>query len=133
MAPTVGSFLSSVGVVGAEVGSLTDAYEKKTSPSLFVACFSTIGQEVILLDLQRLNQDTLSEDKTFASLGPGGRWGTAIAALDAQEATIIGGRIPDVGIGGLILGDGLFRGSGEYGLAADNVKNFENTAIFSGL
>jgi FAD/FMN-containing dehydrogenase len=66
--------------------------------------FSSVGQAGILLDLQRLNQVTLSKDKTFASLGPGGRWGNAIAALDAQGATVIGGRIPDVGIGGLILG-----------------------------
>ena len=38
---------------------------------------------------------------------------------------MIGGRIPSVGVGGLILGGGFFHFSGEYGLAADNVKNFE--------
>ena len=30
-----------------------------------------------------------------------------------------------MGVGGLILGGGFFHFSGEYGLAADNVKNFE--------
>jgi FAD/FMN-containing dehydrogenase len=66
--------------------------------------FSSIGQGGILLDLQRLNQVVLSSDKTVASLGPGGRWGDAIATLDAEGATVIGGRIPHVGVGGLILG-----------------------------
>ncbi len=57
--------------------------------------------------------------------------------------SVIGGRIPNVGVGGLILGGqlpskfrsisiktkgplgGFFHFSGEYGLASDNVKNFE--------
>ncbi|CAG8980498.1 hypothetical protein HYALB_00013099 [Hymenoscyphus albidus] len=197
MAPTIESFLASVGVSGTEAHDLIETYEKTTSSPLFLVnqvaqlvlgkdktdttpvnktvasenwsqavisepyCilqptntidvsnalkiinffqvkfairsgghspnpgFSCIGKGGILLDLQRLNQVTLSDDKTFATLGPGGRWGTAIATLDAQGATIIGGRIPDVGVGGLILGGGLFHYSGEYGLAADNAKNFE--------
>ncbi|KAI0385990.1 FAD-binding domain-containing protein [Hypomontagnella monticulosa] len=86
--------------------------------------WSSIGDAGILVDLQRLNQISLSDDKKVASLGPGGRWGEVIDTLDAQGATIVGGRSPIVGVGGLILG-GLFHVSGEFGLAADNVKNFE--------
>lgn len=66
--------------------------------------FSSIGQGGVLLDLQKLDQIVLSSDKSVASLGPGGRWGDVISTLDAQGATVIGGRIPDVGVGGLILG-----------------------------
>ncbi|TVY40960.1 Bifunctional solanapyrone synthase [Lachnellula cervina] len=87
--------------------------------------FSSIGQGGVLLDLQKLDQIVLSSDKSVASLGPGGRWGDVISTLDAQGATVIGGRIPDVGVGGLILGGGFSHYSGEFGLAADNVKNFE--------
>lgn len=66
--------------------------------------WSSVGDAGILIDLQRLNQISLSEDKKVASLGPGGRWGEVIDTLDAQGATIVGGRSPIVGVGGLILG-----------------------------
>lgn len=76
------------------------------------------------------------------SLGPGLRWGDVYNALDSYGVSLIGGRIPQVGVGGLILGGlssplmlgananraltgGFFHFSGEYGLAADNAKNFE--------
>ncbi|KAI4251236.1 MAG: hypothetical protein L6R42_008459, partial [Xanthoria sp. 1 TBL-2021] len=79
----------------------------------------------ILIDLQKLNQIQISQDKKVASLGPGGRWGDVLAALDPYDVSVIGGRIPQVGVAGVILGGGLFHFSGEYGLAGDNVKNFE--------
>ncbi|MCJ1405575.1 hypothetical protein MMC11_008803 [Xylographa trunciseda] len=87
--------------------------------------WSSIGQQGILIDMQKLNQITLSSDHTVASLGPGGRWGDVYQALDPYGLSVIGGRIPHVGVGGLILGGGYFHFSAKYGLAADNVKNFE--------
>ncbi|KAH8647546.1 putative 6-hydroxy-D-nicotine oxidase [Tricladium varicosporioides] len=87
--------------------------------------WSSINQPGVLIDLQRLNQITVNADKTVASVGPGGRWGDVYAALDPHNVSVIGGRIPSVGIGGLILGGGYFYFSSQYGLAADNVKNFE--------
>ncbi|KAL8777895.1 MAG: hypothetical protein Q9213_007662 [Squamulea squamosa] len=95
--------------------------------------FSNINNPGILIDLQRLNQIEISADKKVASLGPGGRWDDVLAALDPHDVSVIGGRIPQVGVAGVILGEqltvsirgGLFHFSGEYGLAGDNVKNFE--------
>ncbi|MCJ1348031.1 hypothetical protein MMC31_006262 [Peltigera leucophlebia] len=87
--------------------------------------WSSIKDPGVLIDLQKLNQIAISADKSVASLGPGGRWADVFAALDPYGVSVIGGRIPQVGVGGLILGGGLFHFSGEYGLAADNVKNFE--------
>ncbi|KAL8859642.1 MAG: hypothetical protein Q9178_003756 [Gyalolechia marmorata] len=87
--------------------------------------FSNINNPGILIDLQKLNQIEVSADKKVARLGPGGRWGDVIAALDPYDLSVIGGRIPQVGVGGLILGGGFFHFSGEYGLAGDNVKEFE--------
>ncbi|KAI1392017.1 FAD-binding domain-containing protein [Hypoxylon trugodes] len=51
--------------------------------------------------------------------------GWSALALDAEGTSVIGGRIPAVGVGGLILGGEFFHFSGEFGMAADNVKNFE--------
>lgn len=87
--------------------------------------FSSIGSEGVLIELSNLNQVTLSSDNSVASIGPGQRWGTVYEALDASGVTVIGGRIPSVGVGGLILSGGLSHFSAQFGLAADNVKNFE--------
>ncbi|KAH8881096.1 FAD-binding domain-containing protein [Thozetella sp. PMI_491] len=87
--------------------------------------FSSIGKAGVLLDLQKLNQVTVSADETIASLGPGARWGDVINVLDTHGKTVVGGRVPDVGVGGLMLAGGVSHFSGEYGLAVDNVKNFE--------
>ncbi|CAG8979684.1 hypothetical protein HYALB_00003915 [Hymenoscyphus albidus] len=87
--------------------------------------FSSIGPEGILIELSRLNQVTLSADKKVASVGPGLRWGDVYKALDASGVTAIGGRIPSVGVGGLILSGGISHFSAQFGLAADNVENFE--------
>lgn len=97
------------------------------------------------MDLQKLNQIAFAnaDDTSVVSVGPGARWGDVIDYLDAYGTAVVGGRIPSVGVGGLILGGeylaygvpqdraltgytgGLFHFSGKYGLAADNVKNFE--------
>jgi hypothetical protein len=63
MAPTIRSFLASVGVSGAEVGSLTEAYEKKTSPSIFLACQVAkfvLGRDKI--DTAPLNETVVDEN-----------------------------------------------------------------------
>jgi hypothetical protein len=59
--------------------------------------WSSVGSEGILLDLQRLDSVTLS------SLGPGGRWNNAMTVLNAQGVSIEGGRLGQVGVGGLLL------------------------------
>ena len=87
--------------------------------------FSSIGQPGILIDMQRLNQITLSLDQNTTSLGPGARWGDVYATLDPFGLSVVGGRIPTVGVGGLLLGGGYFHFSARYGLATDNVQNIE--------
>ncbi|KAI1178838.1 FAD-binding domain-containing protein [Nemania sp. FL0916] len=79
----------------------------------------------VLIDLHKLDGIDLSDDGTVARIGPGARWGDVYAALDPYEVSVIGARVPDVGVGGSVLGGGMFHFSGEFGLAADNVKNFE--------
>lgn len=86
---------------------------------------SSIDEPGLLIDLSKLNEISVSPDKKVATVGPGVRWGDVYAFLDPYKLSVIGGRIPSVGVGGLVLGGGFFHFSGEYGLAADNVKNFE--------
>ena len=65
-------------------------------------------QDGILISLEKLNTVSLSKDRTFASVGPGARWGEVFATLDAQQAVVVGTRLPDVGVGGSLLG-GLYN------------------------
>lgn len=46
--------------------------------------------------------------KTIASIGSGARWGYIYAILQAQNMMVSGGRDSDVGIGGLVLGGGMW-------------------------
>lgn len=58
----------------------------------------------VTVDLSKLNEVTLSTSKTFASVGPGARWGDVYAVLDAQGYAVPGGRAASVGVGGLTTG-----------------------------
>lgn len=66
--------------------------------------WSSVGQPGILIDLQLLHEIVVSPDASVVSLGPGNRWGDVYSALDPYQVSVIGGRINDVGVGGLILG-----------------------------
>ncbi|KAF2657849.1 FAD-binding domain-containing protein [Lophiostoma macrostomum CBS 122681] len=87
--------------------------------------WASINGTGILIDMQLLHQITVSDSGEVASIGPGTRWGDVYQALDQYEVSVVGGRIPSVGVAGVILGGGYFHFSAHYGLAADNVKNFE--------
>lgn len=61
----------------------------------------------ILIDLSNLNGMSISEDRKVFTVGPGARWGQVYEYLDAYDVTVVGGRIPHVGVGGLLLGGSL--------------------------
>ena len=66
----------------------------------------------VTVDLSRMNDVTLSADKTTAAVGPGAKWVQVYTALDAQGYAIPGGRAGDVGVGGLTTGGLLNTFSG---------------------
>ncbi|KXX73295.1 Bifunctional solanapyrone synthase [Madurella mycetomatis] len=87
--------------------------------------WASIGQPGILVDLSRLDAVSINADASVVSVGPGQRWRNVAAALDPYNVTVVGGRLPTLGVGGLVLGGGFSYFSGQYGLAADNVRNYE--------
>ncbi|KAL4945676.1 hypothetical protein BDV06DRAFT_230146 [Aspergillus oleicola] len=87
--------------------------------------WASTRQPGLVIGLRDINQISVTEDKALVSLGPGALWGEVYEALDKHEITVTGGRIPSVGVGGLILGGGFSHFSGQYGLTTDSVKNFE--------
>ncbi|KAH7117579.1 putative 6-hydroxy-D-nicotine oxidase [Dendryphion nanum] len=79
----------------------------------------------LLIDFAKLNAMKISDDRRTVSVGPGATWGDVYQYLDPYDVTAIGGRVPQVGVGGLMLGGGISFFTGEYGLAADNVEDIE--------
>jgi hypothetical protein len=79
----------------------------------------------VLIDLSRLNQIEYDIVGRVATVGSGARWGDVYRELEPHNVTVVGGRLNDIGVGGLVLGGGLSWLSSRYGLACDNVVNFE--------
>ena len=58
----------------------------------------------LTIDLAQLNQIQVSLDKTLTHVGAGNRWIDVYSRLEEHHLTVIGGRVADIGVGGLTLG-----------------------------
>ncbi|KAI9449065.1 FAD dependent oxidoreductase [Lactarius psammicola] len=83
---------------------------------------STCGVQI---SLARFNSFNVNTEAQTVELGPSLLWDDVYQRLDPYGVTVIGGRIPGVGVGGLILGGGYSFKTNEYGLAIDNVVAYE--------
>ncbi|KXH62151.1 FAD binding domain-containing protein [Colletotrichum salicis] len=79
----------------------------------------------VTIDLARLDQVAVSDDRQTVSIGPGNRWHNVSQVLDPLGLAVVGGRVNEVSVSGLILGGGISFFSGKYGWACDNVRKFE--------
>ncbi|KAL4887813.1 hypothetical protein BDV59DRAFT_189845 [Aspergillus ambiguus] len=75
--------------------------------------------------LKDINAVTLNSDKSIASVGPGNTWTDVYSALESHGLAVIGGRVSEIGVGGLTTGGGISYYSNLYGWASDNVQSFE--------
>ncbi|KAF2183516.1 FAD-binding domain-containing protein, partial [Zopfia rhizophila CBS 207.26] len=80
-------------------------------------------EDGILLATTKLNQMSLHDG--YVSIGPGLSWGAVFDFLRPEHLAVVGGRLAEVGVSGLILGGGLSTYSGKRGFACDNVKTFQ--------
>ncbi|KAL4963818.1 FAD-binding oxidoreductase [Aspergillus stella-maris] len=69
----------------------------------------------VVISLSAFKQVKLSDDKRKADIGVGLRWLDVYSALDSHSLAVAGGRMPTVGLSGLILG----------GVGAISVVNYE--------
>jgi FAD/FMN-containing dehydrogenase len=79
----------------------------------------------LTIDLMKLNEVVVSEDKTQTAVGPGNTWFDVYTKLEVMGLSVIGGRVSGIGVGGLTLGGGISFFSGRYGWACDNVNTYE--------
>ncbi|KAL6690763.1 hypothetical protein J3F84DRAFT_404117 [Trichoderma pleuroticola] len=85
----------------------------------------TNAENGITIDLSRLKDITISDDRKSVTVGAGCRFGEIYHKLEAHRLGCIGGRISSVGVSGLTMGGGISFFSSERGLACDNVISYE--------
>lgn len=96
------------------------------SPNPFDANINT----GVLISTENLNKEVSYNPGTdSASFGTGLRWDDVYSALDPYNVSVVGGRVMDVGVGGLTLGSGLSYLSDLHGLVCDNVLSYEVCAF----
>ncbi len=61
-------------------------------------------QDGVTIDLGLMNYVILPPDIDTVSVGSGARWQDVYSKLDAMNLSVAGGRVYDVGVGGLLLG-----------------------------
>jgi FAD/FMN-containing dehydrogenase len=82
-------------------------------------------EDGITIDLVKMDERKLSDDKKTVAVGPGNRWLDVYDYLTPHNLAVVGGRAASVGIGGLTLGGGISHHTNEYGLACDNIASYE--------
>ncbi|KAL8723579.1 MAG: hypothetical protein Q9181_007249 [Wetmoreana brouardii] len=85
--------------------------------------FANVDDYGALIDVVNLNQITHNQ-KTI-SIGSGQRWGQVYDYLNNTGVIAIGGRSPEVGVGGLMLGGGMPYFSSLYGIVSDGAQEYE--------
>ncbi|KAL7941943.1 hypothetical protein V8C42DRAFT_164049 [Trichoderma barbatum] len=79
----------------------------------------------VTVDMRGLNSLSLSEDLKTASLGAGAICSDVYPLLVPHNLTIMGGRLPGIGIGGFATGGGLGFLARRHGWTADNIYGYE--------
>lgn len=87
--------------------------------------WANIGPEGVLINMANLERLELNENNQSIHVGPGNRWISVYRALEGTGRAVLGGRVPDVGVGGLLLGGGIPNFSSQYGLACNSIISYE--------
>ncbi len=79
----------------------------------------------ITVDMRLVNATVFNADKSVASLGAGGRFGDVYHALKPYSLTVLGGRVPTIGVGGFLSPGGMTSLSRKLGFACNSVVDYE--------
>ncbi|KIJ54881.1 hypothetical protein M422DRAFT_125731, partial [Sphaerobolus stellatus SS14] len=78
----------------------------------------------VMVSLARFNAINYNASSSSVEVGGGNIWDDVYAKLDPFGVTVVGGRVPGVGVGGFTLGGGYSWKTQKFGLACDNVLAF---------
>ena len=79
----------------------------------------------ITLSFAKTKSITIAADNKTATLQPGNRWGDVYKYLANYDLAAIGGRVYNIGVGGLTLGGGISFFSNIHGWACDHVASYD--------
>lgn len=79
----------------------------------------------ITLAFDNMKGIELTSDKSIARIEPGNKWFEVYTALEKDGVGVVGGRVADVGVGGLLLGGGISYFSNKAGWGCDNIGEFK--------
>ncbi|PHH67470.1 hypothetical protein CDD82_1465 [Ophiocordyceps australis] len=79
----------------------------------------------ITVDMREMNSLELSSDEKVARLGAGGVWDHYYAQLGPKNLTVMGGRVPGIGVGGFASGGGITFLSRRHGFSCENILGYE--------
>ncbi|KAI0455555.1 putative FAD-binding oxidoreductase [Xylaria acuta] len=79
----------------------------------------------VLISLSNFDKVSYDAAASLASIGPGARWDAMYTELYKYNRSMVGGRVMDVGIGGLALGSGLSYLTDLYGMVCDNIVSYQ--------
>lgn len=79
----------------------------------------------VTIDLGRMKSTTIMPGGKSVKLGGGHTLQTIYEALEPYNLSITGGNAAGVGLGGYALGGGISHFSPKYGLAVDNILEYE--------
>lgn len=74
----------------------------------------------ITVDMRLMNETRLSSNQETALLGPGGLWNNIYPQLEAYNLTVMGGRVPGIGVGGFVSGGEYFFSLIQESLCSSN-------------
>jgi hypothetical protein len=81
----------------------------------------------VTIDLVNMNNISVDAAGVETQIGPGNRWDDVYTNLEKRGLSVIGGRVSDIGVGGLTLGGGISFFSGRFGWACVSPSHFANT------
>ena len=79
----------------------------------------------ILISMHPFDTVIFHANNQTVDVGSGLIWDDVYKALEPYNISVLGGRVTGVGVGGFVLGGGYGWKSNQYGLAIDNVLEYE--------
>ncbi|CAG8410386.1 unnamed protein product [Penicillium salamii] len=79
----------------------------------------------VTIDLNLINHIEVAQDQQTVDVGSGSTIYDIYHSLEVFNLTTIGARVGDVGVGGFALGGGISNLAPKYGLAVDNILQYE--------
>ncbi|THC87606.1 hypothetical protein EYZ11_012949 [Aspergillus tanneri] len=119
----VSEFVQLVSVNATTKWSLPQFAVRGGGHTLFTGAANINGS--VTVDMRSMNSLALSDDHKIASVGGGSIFSDFYPRLVPHNLSVMGGRVPGIGVGGFTTRGGLNFLSREHGFSCDNIYGYE--------